>query len=209
MDKYKIALIGCGAQAKYAVEIMRLTGRSVAAVFDPLGKKVGGGVGGCVIEPFEGETTLNALDDSYGVIVCAADADLKRELFASARRSGLKLENAIHPMACVADGCKVGEGVIINPMSVIQPNATIGDGAMIHAGAIVEHDCVLEDFVNIGPRAALAGWVKVESGATVFTGACVIPKVVIGRDAVVAAGAAVITDVRSGAKVAGVPAREI
>ena len=46
-------------------------------------------------------------------------------------------------------------------------------------------------------------------GATVFTGARIIPDVVIGKNAVVGAGAVVLKSVAQGSTVVGVPAREI
>jgi UDP-perosamine 4-acetyltransferase len=75
----------------------------------------------------------------------------------------------------------------------------------------VSHDCEVGDFALLGPGARLAGHVEV--GRRAFVGCGAVARgghpdrmLRIGGDAVVGAGAAVVCDVASGARVAGVPA---
>ena len=61
----------------------------------------------------------------------------------------------------------------------------------------------------MGPGVRLAGMVTVGERAHVGIGAVAIEGIAIGDGALVAAGAVVVRDVAPGARVAGVPAREM
>jgi UDP-perosamine 4-acetyltransferase len=61
----------------------------------------------------------------------------------------------------------------------------------------------------VGPGARLAGAVTVGERAHVGIGAVVIEGIRVGDGALVAAGAVVVRDVPAGARVAGVPARDL
>jgi acetyltransferase-like isoleucine patch superfamily enzyme len=63
--------------------------------------------------------------------------------------------------------------------------------------------------VHLAPGARLAGCVTIEDFAMVGTGASVLPRLRIGKGAVVGAGAVVLEDVPPWTVVAGNPARSI
>lgn len=88
----------------------------------------------------------------------------------------------------------------------IGPKVLIGRQCIINTGANVEHDCVLGDGVEIGPGAVLCGHVVVEDFAWVGANATVLPRIRIGRDAIVGAGSVVTKDVPAGVIVKGNPA---
>ncbi len=209
----RIALIGCGAQAKYASEIFHLLdGHRVTHVLAPenveridwLEQYSGRHVVG-----YEAMDTLIAQDEIDAALVCIAGATQKAELFNTYVRGRTEAISAIHPKAVIASSARIGQGCLINAGAVIQPLARIGNGVMIHANVIVEHDCRVDDWANLAPGCQLAGWVHVGEGATVFTGASVVPTMKIGKNSVVGAGAAVIDNVPDGAIAVGVPAKQI
>ncbi len=206
-----ISVIGCGAQAKYVIEIFARTGRIVSQVLDPIGGKVGNRMGGICIGRFAIEDFLKIQESSRvaaRVIVGLADNRQKGQIFKVLHKK-TEYVNAIHPASTIAATAKLGAGVIVNAGAVIQPHATVGNGCMIHAGVIIEHDCVIEDFVNIGPGSTLAGGVRVNEGSTVFSGAVVVPNVKIGKYAVIGAGSLVLYDVPDRVLTYGNPARGI
>jgi sugar O-acyltransferase (sialic acid O-acetyltransferase NeuD family) len=209
----KVILVGAGAQAKYALEILRFyKDRRIVGLIDVMdnsdfwGRTIG------QVKVLGNLSVLESLVENQQVdaaLVCVGKTAQKEEIWHQVRGFGLEITSAIHPQAVIAETAQLGKGVIVNACAVIQPFARIGDGVMIHAGVVVEHDNVIEDFANLAPGVKLAGWVHVGKRATVFTGVTVIPQITIGADAIVGAGAVVIEDVPARATVVGVPARVI
>ncbi len=126
-------------------------------------------------------------------------------------------------------GCEIGDETKIGAFVEIQKNAIIGKRCKISSHTFVCEGVVIEDNVFIGhgvmftndsfPRATNrdgslqneSDW-KVErtivrKGASIGTGATILPNTSIGENAVVGAGSVVTKDVPANAVVAGNPAR--
>jgi acetyltransferase-like isoleucine patch superfamily enzyme len=73
----------------------------------------------------------------------------------------------------------------------------------------VDHEDVLEDGVELAPGATLCGLVTIETGGWVCAGATVLPRIKIGADAIVGAGAVVTRNVPPGVTVVGIPAKPL
>jgi sugar O-acyltransferase (sialic acid O-acetyltransferase NeuD family) len=116
---------------------------------------------------------------------------------------------ARHPSAIIAENVSIGPGSQILANSTVCVETTIGPASIINTGAVVDHECKICTGVHIGPGASLAGCVEVDSYATVYTGAIVLPRIKIGKAAVVAAGAVVTDDVPAHTVVGGNPAKTI
>ena len=126
-------------------------------------------------------------------------------------------------------GCEIGDGTKIGTFVEIQKNARIGRRCKISSHTFICEGVVIEDHVFVGhgvvftndrlPRATTAGgalqtsadWslqpTLVREGASIGSGATILPNVVIGAHAVVGAGSVVTRDVDAYAVVAGNPAR--
>lgn len=140
-------------------------------------------------------------------------------------------DTRIWHLAQVEDGASLGRSCIVGRGACIGRGVVIGDNVKIQNYALVYAPATLEHGVFIGPAAVLtndlhprsvdpAGRLKTGDdwapvGVTVREGAslgarsvCVAP-VVVGRWAMVGAGAVVVSDVADFALVAGVPARRI
>lgn len=100
----------------------------------------------------------------------------------------------ILPRADIGGGCIVahGVGLVVGGYTVIGEDATLLHGVTFGEARFDEID-----YPRVGDR------VTVGAGATLLGG------ITVGDDAVIAAGAVVLTDVPAGARVAGVPARVI
>jgi len=61
----------------------------------------------------------------------------------------------IHPMAVVAEGAQLGEGVQVGPFAVIGKNVQIGDHAVIHPHAVIDGHTQLGNEVEVFPGAAI------------------------------------------------------
>jgi sugar O-acyltransferase (sialic acid O-acetyltransferase NeuD family) len=114
-----------------------------------------------------------------------------------------------HPTAVISPSAQIGPGGLVGPLAVIGSNVTCGRFFMANRVASAGHDCVFGDFCTIGPSATLSGGCVLDDGVYVGAGAVLLPKVHIGRNAVIAAGAVVTRDVASQTVVAGNPARVI
>jgi UDP-2-acetamido-3-amino-2,3-dideoxy-glucuronate N-acetyltransferase len=134
-------------------------------------------------------------------------------------------------LAQVREGAVVGADCVLGRGAYVGPGARVGDRCKIQNHALVYEPAVLEDGVFVGPGAVLTNdllpravnpdgtlktaddWlavgVTVRAGASVGARAVCVAPVVIGRWALVAAGAVVTRDVPDHALVVGVPARRV
>jgi acetyltransferase-like isoleucine patch superfamily enzyme len=128
-------------------------------------------------------------------------------------------------------GCTVGDQTKIGPFVEIQAGAVVGARCKISSHTFVCEGVTIEDEVFVGhhvcftndvlPRATTADGVlqtgddwevvptRVRRGASIGSGAVILPGVEIGEGAVVGAGAVVTKDVAPHTVVAGVPSRAL
>lgn len=126
-------------------------------------------------------------------------------------------------------GCTIGDETKIGTFVEIQRNAHIGKRCKISSHTFICEGVTIEDECFIGhgvmfmndrfPRAttdggelkAAADWevvpTRVCRGASIGSGAVILPGVTIGEGAMIGCGAVVTHDVETGAVMAGVPAR--
>jgi len=101
----------------------------------------------------------------------------------------------------------------------IHPAAQIGKGVMIdHAtGVVIGETSIVEDNVSIFQGVTLGGTgkesgdrhPKIKEGVLLSAAATILGNVEVGKNAKVAAGSVVLSDVKEGTTVAGVPAKEV
>lgn len=126
-------------------------------------------------------------------------------------------------------GCEIGDETKIGAFVEIQKNAKVGKRCKISSHTFICEGVTIEDHVFVGhgvtftndayPRATTASgdlqteqdWrvapTLVKQGASIGSGATILPNVVVGERAIVGAGSVVTRDVPDDAVVAGNPAR--
>ena len=133
--------------------------------------------------------------------------------------------------AQIREGARIGAECIIGKDVYVDLNVVIGARVKIQNSALVYHGVTIEDGVFIGPQVCLtndkypraitpegnlkgdADWevgkIVVRRGASLGAGSLILPDVVIGEFAMVAAGAIVSKSVPAHGLVVGQPARLI
>ena len=98
-------------------------------------------------------------------------------------------------------GCNIMTGVVITN------DVTIGKGCLINLNCTIGHDSIIGKFVELSPGVHVSGNCKIGDFSVLGTNATVLPKVTLGKNVIVAAGAVVTKDVPDNCMVAGVPAQ--
>ena len=123
----------------------------------------------------------------------------------------------------VRESNQIGDDVSIGSHSVIEHHVRLADGVRIHSNAFIPEFSILETGAWVGPNVVLTNAVYplspgaktdlagpvLREGAKIGANATLLPGVVIGRDALVGAGAVVVSDVPDGKVVVGNPARVV
>lgn len=126
-------------------------------------------------------------------------------------------------------GCEIGDETKIGAFVEIQKNAKVGRRCKISSHSFICEGVTIEDNVFVGhgvmftndiyPRATAADgnlqteadWsvekTLVKRGASIGTGATILPNISIGENAIVGAGSVITRDVPANAVVAGNPAK--
>lgn len=117
------------------------------------------------------------------------------------------LTSIVSPAARIGRyGTTLGEGCCILPGVVITSNVKLGRGCLVNPNATISHDSILGNFVEISPGVNVTGNCAIGDYSFLGSNSVILPKIKVGSNVVVAAGAVVTKDVSDNCMVAGVPA---
>ncbi|MES2761320.1 MAG: acetyltransferase [Bacteroidota bacterium] len=132
---------------------------------------------------------------------------LRYKLSAKFIQAGGVFTSTISPKASVGHfGNQISEGCNIMTGAIITSDVTIGMGCLINLNCTIGHDTIIGDFTELSPGVNISGNCRIGKFSNLGTNAIVLPKITIGDNVVVAAGAVVTKDVPDNSMVAGVPA---
>lgn len=154
---------------------------------------------------------FKALDDKR-INVAFADTRLRQTKVQQATQDDIPFFSVTAQTHISGENVTKGIGGIYAHHSMVTSDAVIGDHFHCNIYSYVAHDCVVGDFVTLAPRVSLNGRVVVEDNVYVGSDATILPgkdrePLVIGRGAIVGAGAVVTRSVEPGQTVVGNPAR--
>lgn len=124
----------------------------------------------------------------------------------------------------IREKCKVGPFSVLGRGVAVENESSIGANCKIQTGAYVTAYTVLEDHVFIAPmvvttndnfmgrtekRFELRKGPHIKKGARIGAGAVILPGIIVGEEAFIAAGAVVTRDVPDYKLVMGVPAKVV
>ncbi len=138
------------------------------------------------------------------------------------RGTKLGAQVTVADFASVRERCRVGDSVVIGRGVAVENDTTIGDFTKIQTGAYITAYMTIEEHVFVAPmvtttndnymgrtekRFAEKKGATIKRGARVGGASVLLPGVVVGEEAFVAAGALVTKDVPARTVVKGFPAR--
>jgi len=200
-----IWVIGAGGHAKVVIDLLRVSGWStIVGILDDAFPDAMP----TLEVPVRGPASQQSID-RFGIerAILAIGSNRARSEISQRLGQSLSWPTLIHPTAYVAGGVELGRGTVVMAGAIVQPDSVIGAHAIINTASSIDHDCAIGDFVHIAPGVHLAGEVRVEEGAFLGIGSCVIPRRTIGAWAVLGAGSAAVSDVPPGVIAKGLPAR--
>lgn len=140
---------------------------------------------------------------------CAiAIPEVKYAVVTSLLERGAKFATLIHPTALVNKYAQIGEGVIITPRSSVTADTKIGNFVSV-LGSGIGHDASVGDYSTLSGRCSINGHVQVGKMVYIACGVSVAPSKKIGDGAYVGIGSVIISNVKSGTKVFGNPAKKV
>jgi sugar O-acyltransferase (sialic acid O-acetyltransferase NeuD family) len=142
--------------------------------------------------------------------ICAVgDPAVRKRLVARAQGYGARFGNIIHPSAILTRHVTMGEGIVIAAGCIFTNQIRVGDHVHVNLASTIGHNAEMNDFVTLAPGVRVSGWVTLEEGCYVGSGANIVDKRTVGAWSVIGAGSVVITDIPPHSTALGVPARVI
>ncbi len=126
----------------------------------------------------------------------------KFELIGGELKSTISSTSIIGNYNCIIEeGCNIMQGVVITNDVIIKK------GTIINQLSSIGHDVTIGEFCEICPNVSISGHCTIGSGSFIGTGAIILPKVNVGKNVIVGAGAVVAKDLPDDCVAVGVPAK--
>ena len=205
-----IIILGSGGHAKVLIDVLRIRDIKVVGItsieLQDINKKLNGiNVIGNDEAIFRYSPESVHLVNGIGY---TGKTEKRRELFDFFKGKGYSFAGVIHPSAVVSLDVQMDEGVQVMAGAVIQTGSKIKKNTIINTKVSVDHDCVIGSHVHLAPGVTISGGVQVADDVHIGAGATIIQEIRIGKNRLIGAGSLVLNDVKDGATVFGVPARE-
>jgi len=159
--------------------------------------------------------TFMALDcEERYLTIAIANSQIRKKLTDKCSQSGIKFLNVRAENVVQLDEVSIEEGFILSPFVTLTSNIQIGKSFHANIYSYVAHDCVIGDYVTFAPAVKCNGNIKIEDHVYIGTGAIIKQgkpnkPLIIGKGAVIGAGAVVTKNVPAGMTVFGNPAVEL
>jgi sugar O-acyltransferase (sialic acid O-acetyltransferase NeuD family) len=167
---------------------------------------------GATISGIAVHTLESGTCDGWPFVAAVGDPVLRERAATICTGRGMVAVKLCDPTVQLHESVHVGNGCIIAPGAVLTVDISLGDHVHVNVGASISHDVILGEFGILSPGARIAGYVTLGRRVFVGIGATIVNgtpagRLVVGDDALIAAGACVTGSVAKGLRVMGVPAK--
>lgn len=206
-----VIVIGGGGHAKVLINILLIRGNEVLGYSDvDTNQKATNLLGIPMIG--DDNVVLEHKPESVELVNALGSVGLptkRKDIFDKFKDKGFTFASVIHPSAVIASDVEICEGAQVMAGAIIQPGSRIGLNTIVNTKTSVDHDCIIGDHVHLAPGTTISGGVTIGAGVHIGVGATLIQGVRIGDNSLIGAGSLVLKDVPNGAKVMGIPAKEM
>jgi sugar O-acyltransferase (sialic acid O-acetyltransferase NeuD family) len=205
-----LLLVAASGLARETVEAVR-----AARSYDPVGildddpRRWGTTAAGV---PVRGPAEAAAEMPEAAILLCAGSGTARAAIAARLAAAGVgehRYATVVHPAAVVPASTVIGAGTIVLAGAVLTADVTVGRHVVVMPNAVLTHDDELADYVTVCAAVALAGAVRVGTGAYLGAGSLVRERCTVGARAVLGMGAVAVRDVPAGEVWVGNPARPL
>jgi sugar O-acyltransferase (sialic acid O-acetyltransferase NeuD family) len=143
------------------------------------------------------------------VFVCAlGNVEARTKIIKLFESNNAIFINLIHPTATISKSAKIGIGNIIYPYVWISSNTVIGNHVFINSRVSIGHDAHIGDLCVISGFCDITGHVVLDHSVFLGSHVSIAPKTKISNNSFIAMGSIVITNISSGSRVMGYPAKK-
>lgn len=198
-------IIGAKGQAKEIYDICKDSDQVITHFFDDVNNDNPENIYGLtIINNFNKVEKI--LNFNVNAVLGLGEPFNRYTLYKKFKTISTKFHNCISKTAVISNSAKLNDGLNIMNFVFIGANVTIGKGCLINCRSSIHHDSIIGDFVEIAPSAEILGNCIINDFSYIGTNATILPKVTIGKNVIIAAGAIVTKDVPDNCMVAGIPA---
>lgn len=151
---------------------------------------------------------LNNLENKPYVIIAIANYKVKKSIV-NKLEDRFQFATIIHPDVYLNRTIEIGKGSIVYPGVIMTTNIIIGNHVIVSPKCGIGHDSVIKDYVSLLWNVNVSGFDVIEEGVFIGSGATIIQGKSIGKEAIIGAGAVVITDIENNSTNVGVPSFKI
>lgn len=210
MTRPPILLVAASGLARETVEAVRAAGSyEPAGILDDDPRRWGTLAAGV---PVRGPAEAAAEMPDAAVVLCAGSGTARAAIASRLAAAGVgedRYATVVHPAAIVAGSAAIGTGTIVLAGAVFTADVTVGRHVVVMPNAVLTHDDELADYVTVCASVALAGAVRIGTGAYLGAGSLVRERCTVGARAVLGMGAVIVRDVPAGEVWVGNPARPL
>ncbi len=115
----------------------------------------------------------------------------------------------VHPTALIGEGVSIGEGSIVCAGCILTTDIRIGRHAHLNLATTIGHDTDAGHFFTTAPGVRIGGRCTIADDVFIGTGGLIRDGILVAPGAVIGMGAVVVSNVTSGGRWMGVPARYV